>query len=732
MSKANISYRSESLKVTHSDSVQSQISVPDNSTSKSSKVTLTFMEKRLMYRIMDQGVDCSPDNIMDANYVTMEDEYSHAAFETKLKRKSEATLKESNMQVRSELDTGMKVYATTISLDDIHIDHTYNTSEGLSTGDVDLEQAPSAFYLSKEYPIMSYPPEIFVVLKETETQFLFELPSYSFEKGTTEASITEEENEYYQYITVGKGRNRKMVLQETQTNEYISQSRHTLASRPQKKNAMVFASLWDMHDTYANLALIKKEQEQDEMVMYQSVEPTLLRKKEKSTNKLAKEDGKAFNEIATTVEFHDALLLTERVLSTLNHSDAQKKFRGLVRMNPLSLDLVYIYTMKPLWTFECETTNNHPITSIAFNPKNEDILAVGHGKFAHAENYNGIVAIWCTKNPNKPERMFRFDDPITSVAFSDRHPNQLACGFSNGDVIILDITSHSVKVIAKSQRNTNPCFEPIWEISWHFTETLTEYVMTACQDGRINRLITTKTHDFICTPMMRICRAEGKLKGLDTAKSCSKIDVPITRHPAALCVKWLTNPKHVYIVGTDEGCIHKCSMHYLNQHMDVYRVHTGPVYGIEISPFMNNLIITCGADNAVRLWLVGINDVIMTLNCPAAVYGVTFCPINSTVILTISGNVLSIWDLRRKNHMPCAEYNFPSNVTLTFIKFSRSGDNVFVGDTSGKVHTFHLEDTPIPPFYQRKLLDEALKKALCTRPHILRQLLKLENFKDNN
>lgn len=698
-----------------------------------------FMEKRQLFRVIENGVDVTPDNIVDSEYVTMVDIFTHAAFESKPKKKSELALKEvkSSKSSKSTVDMkaksateGMKVYATTISLDDIHIDHTYNTEEGVVPEDTDIEKAPSAFYLPKEYPIMSYPPEVLIVLKETETHYLFELPSFSYEKGSPEGNIVEEENEYYQYITVGKGRNRKMVVEETQTKECVTQTRHTLATRPAKKNAISFASMWDMHDTYARLARIKPKEEPDEMVMYQSAEPTLLRKKKhKVTDDSDERRGKTFDEVAPTPEFLDAVLLTERVLSTLEYSDQQKKFRGLIRFDPLSLDLVYIYTMKPLWTLECEDTVGRPITSISFNPKNENILAVAHGKFAHAENFNGIIAIWCTKNPCKPERLYRFDDPLTSVSFSEKNPNWLASGFANGDVFILDVTSYPVKKVAKSMRDTNPCFEPIWATDWRADQN-TEYVMTTCQDGRINRFTSTKTHDFICTPMMRISTVEGKMKGLETAKTCLKVDVPITRYPAALCMKWHPYIEHVYFVGTDEGCIHKCSTHYLNQHMEVFRAHAGPVYSMDFSPFMRTLMVSCGADNAVRLWIEGMDDFIMTLNCPSAVYDVAFCPINSTVIISISGNVLSIWDLRRKNHIPCAEYTFPSNVVLTYIKFSASGDNVFVGDTAGRVSTFHLEDTPIPPFYQRKLLDEAIKKALCTRPQMLKQLDKLDKFRE--
>lgn len=684
----------------------------------------SFMEKRLQFRIMYDGEDLTPDNITDSDFVTMEEVFTHAAFESKIRNKSEVGLKNA---IKHSQDIGMRVYATTIDLDDIQIDHTINTEEGYPPADVAVDQAPSAFYLPKERLLMSHPPNIFVCLKETETVYLFDLPCYSYDKGSTDGNRVEEENEFYQFITVGKGRNRKMVIEETQTRQTITQSRHTLAIRPKKKNASAFASVWDMHDTYAQLALTQEEEEEDEMVMYQSAAAYLLRKKRL---KAAKKRAKTFDELALTPEYNDAVLVTERVLASKDYAAAQKKFRGLISVDPLSPDLIYIYSMKPLWTFECAETVNRPITGISFNPKDPNILAVGHGKFGYAEQFKGVVTVWCTKNPCKPERLYQFNDPLTSVSFSKKRPNWLACGFANGDVCILDITRYTIKMIAKSKRDTNPGFEPIWVTNWCSLEGQSEFVMTAGQDGRISRFTSTKTHDFICTPMMRISTVEGKMKGLETTKACLKVDVPITRYPAALCMKWHPKISHLYLVGTDEGCIHKCSTHYLNQHMDVFRAHAGPVYGMEYSPFMDTLLVSCGADNAIRLWMEDMDDVIMTLNCPAAVYGIAFCPINATILISVSGNVLSVWDLRRKTHIPCAEYTFPTNVVLTYIQFSASGDNVFVGDSCGRVHTFHLEDTPIPPYYQRKMLDEAIKTALCTRPQLLKQLSKIEMIRD--
>ncbi|XP_021180867.3 dynein axonemal intermediate chain 4 [Helicoverpa armigera] len=694
-------------------------------TTKNVKLAPQALPKRLVYRVILNGVNATPEDINDPAFSTMEETSTHAAYVYKCYSKSETGLRSKSMTY------GWTVYATTINLDDIKIDHTLDTEEGLVSENAELSKAPSAYIFSKMSDPSSYPSEITITLKETETIFLFSIPSICCDKDTSEGKAVEEENVRYEYITTGKGKNRKKLCQSTQTKETITQTRHTLAMRPQKKNAIVFASVWDMYDTYAKIAVTKEEhEEKDEMVMYQSAAPHLLRQKKKKVQEVDTTPGKTFLEIAQIPQYLDAVLLTDRVLASLKYGTSQKRFRGLISMDPLSLDLVYVYTLRALWTYECEETYNKPISSIAFNHKYPHICAISHGKFAYADECQGMVSVWCFKNPCKPERLYTFDVSVTSVGFSTKNPSWLACGFSNGDVIIIDIQSYTKKIIASSKRDTNPCFEPIWVVTWRSLENDNEYVMITCQDGRIRKLHTTKTYKFVSAPMMRISVVEGNVRGLVTTKTCLKVDVPITRYPAVLCMIWHPTIDHCYLVGTDEGCIHKCSTHYLNQHMDVFRAHEGPVNDICMSPFMNELLASCGADNAIRLWFEGLEDAIMTLNCQSAVTGITFCPINATILISASGQALSVWDLRRKIHMPCAEYTFPGNVTLTYVQFEASGHNVFVGDTLGRLHTFHLEDTPIPPYNQTKMLDEAIRKALCTRPHMIKQLDKLMRSKD--
>ncbi len=61
----------------------------------------------------------------------------------------------------------------------------------------------------------------------------------------------------------------------------------------------------------------------------------------------------------------------------------------------------------------------------------------------------------------------------------------------------------------------------------------------------------------------------------------------------------------MYIAGTEDGHIYKCSTSYSEQYLETYSGHLGPVYRVQWSPFQSNLFISSSADWSVKLWTEG-------------------------------------------------------------------------------------------------------------------------------
>ena len=57
-----------------------------------------------------------------------------------------------------------------------------------------------------------------------------------------------------------------------------------------------------------------------------------------------------------------------------------------------------------------------------------------------------------------------------------------------------------------------------------------------------------------------------------------------------------------YLVGTEDGNIHKCSCSYNEQYLETYSNHSGPVYKVRWSPFCGGIFLSCSADWSMKLW----------------------------------------------------------------------------------------------------------------------------------
>nr|CAD7430864.1 unnamed protein product [Timema monikensis] len=653
--------------------------------------------------------------------------------------------------------------------------------------------APTAFFLPTEPAAggVTTADTIPIVLSETPTIFLLDRPSLTVEKGTQEGTLTERDNTYYEYITVGEGRNRKIANMAVQTPSFDRKETATMSDPVNKRNDERMVTMWDMYDCY-------EEEARKEVGTLSHNMTTTSRSAGKDITELGSKEAldladsdrdspeEQFKKIAKCPEFKEAAVKMERLLASNVYHHQQKIFKGLLPQDPLQLDVRYDYKLNHLWTFSCDAVKGRTVTSLSWNKENEDILAVGYGKFYFTEKINGLVCCWCIKNPVQPERAFKFDATVTAVDFSKVHPNLLAVGLYDGRVLVLDVAAKETSVVAQSGRETSPSYEPVWHVQWFHDK---ENHSLEEQDGRVCRY--RKINDLVCFPMMRVRRVEGKVKGIEQPRRCHPQDIPVSRYPAALVLARHPEDPLTYYVATDEGCVHKCSFNYLHQHLDLFLAHAGPVYAIQFSPFHSTpsqnsnpnfpvnlqigqdeietfapvstdagytrwlvaalslfdshasshnrfylperikpccrkLFLTCGADWYVRIWGEGITEPIVTLGSSMEpVQGAAWSPSHSTVLASISGSSVCLWDIQRKTISPSSTVCSPANAHNTVVQFTASGFNLLVGDVEGGVHVFALEGMPFKPFFQKNAIVNSLCKELTAKQELLDKVLKL-------
>jgi len=58
----------------------------------------------------------------------------------------------------------------------------------------------------------------------------------------------------------------------------------------------------------------------------------------------------------------------------------------------------------------------------------------------------------------------------------------------------------------------------------------------------------------------------------------------------------------VFLVGTEEGRVLKCSTEYTSMFLLTYQAHTMPVHRIDYNRFNPDIFITCSADWRIKIW----------------------------------------------------------------------------------------------------------------------------------
>lgn len=120
-----------------------------------------------------------------------------------------------------------------------------------------------------------------------------------------------------------------------------------------------------------------------------------------------------------------------------------------------------------------------------------------------------------------------------------------------------------------------------------------------------------------------------------------------------------------------------------------------------------------------------------------SVQAMAWSPTHSTILATIYGKTILLWDFQRKVWKPQSETQSPTGTRNTIVQFIDSGRCLVVGDIDGNVHVFSLEDMPFPAFFQENLLFLALERSLTTNPTLMDKVTKLRksiirNFNNNN
>eukprot|EP00163_Fabomonas_tropica_P014735 TRINITY_DN2679_c0_g1_i4.p1 TRINITY_DN2679_c0_g1~~TRINITY_DN2679_c0_g1_i4.p1 ORF type:complete len:814 (+),score=157.58 TRINITY_DN2679_c0_g1_i4:260-2701(+) len=309
-----------------------------------------------------------------------------------------------------------------------------------------------------------------------------------------------------------------------------------------------------------------------------------------------------------------------------------------------------------LWSFSCDLTAEKNVSCMGWNYNNPDILAVGYGAYDFTKQSPGLLLCWSLKNPEFPDRVIPTPCGVTSVDFSRHHPYLLAAGYYDGSVAIFDIRKEQdTKPILISGHTSGKHSEPVWAVRWvDRGAERGEFLISMSTDGRVTQWSLKKGMEY--TDLMRLKRIGNQSKAGD-----AKNEAFISRSASGMCFDFSVADPNIYLAGTEDGNIHKCSCSYNEQYLDNFIGHTGPVYKIRCSPFDPNVFLSCSADWTARLWHMEQESPKITFEpCTEHISDISWSPTNSTVFASVTGDGrLDVWDLSVSTYVWCPSSLLP-------------------------------------------------------------------------
>ena len=282
-----------------------------------------------------------------------------------------------------------------------------------------------------------------------------------------------------------------------------------------------------------------------------------------------------------------------------------------------------------------------------------DLLAVGYGNGECNGTIleGGLLLIWSLRNPAYPEKIYRLPDPVISVAFSKRFPSVVAAGTESGVIYLFDLKKEETTPVMDTITSPSRHRESVWQLEWvDKGGDIGENLVSISSDGRVIEWSIIPSQGIVGIELMELKRV-GDLKG------------KISSIAHGLCFDFIKGDSTQYLVGSEDGIVHRCSVSYSEQYLEVYTGHTAPIYSLKSSPFAGNIFASASGDWSIKLWDTnhsGTNVLsLQPTDLDAGVNSVSWSTTSPTMLASVTGDGrVMLWDLAISFIDPISTYKW--------------------------------------------------------------------------
>jgi dynein intermediate chain 1 len=340
-------------------------------------------------------------------------------------------------------------------------------------------------------------------------------------------------------------------------------------------------------------------------------------------------------------------------------------------------------SLLPLWRFRTDRTDRKHVTALCWNPAYPDLFAVAYGSYDFLRQGSGMVYCFSLKNTSHPEYLFSTDSGVMCLDFHPHFQSLLAVGCYDGTVMVFDVRQKVNRAIYSSSIRTGKHTDPVWQVHWQVEDMAKELnFFSISSDGHVASWVMSK-NELKMEPVMQ-------LKLVSMARDDPE-EVNLSGLAGGCCFDFNKHSEHLFIVGTEEGKIHKCSKAYSGQYLETYQGHHMAVYSLKWNPYHPRVFISCSADWTVKIWDHNLANPVLSFDLGCAVGDVAWAPYSSTVFAAVtSDGKVHVFDLAKNKHEPLCEQKIMKKSKLTHVSFNQKAFIVIAGDDRGGVTSLKL------------------------------------------
>jgi dynein intermediate chain 1 len=488
----------------------------------------------------------------------------------------------------------------------------------------------------------------------------------------------------------------------SQTYNYPLRERSTMTEPPPRANFSATANQMEIFDAYVEE--LKKQKKEKEKKGAKSI----AKDEDKPVGKKTMGDLQG-NDDVTRVS--NALKIMERMVNQNTYDDIAQDFKYYDDPSDEFQDAKG--TLLPLWKFKYEKTKRMAVTSMCWNPQFNDLLAVGHGMYDFGDLAKGVVCFHSLKNPTYPEMAFELDSGVMCLHIHPKHAFLMAVGLYDGSVCVYNTGNKTASPMYRSTAKTGKHADPVWQISWQNNsedDNLNFYSVSS--DGRVVSWTIVK-NELRCEDVALLTTPT---KAGDVPDESS---APVVS--AGTCFDFNQTSQHLFLVGSEEGNVYKCSKAFTGHFTDIVQSHHLAVYSLRWNPFHSSVFASCGADWAVKIWDNNMKTPMFVFDLNSVVSDVAWSPYASTVFAacTAEGKI-HIFDLNVNKYEPlCIQSVILKKKTkLTRIAFNPYYPILVVGDDRGCTTSLKLSPN----------LRKAVKEKTYSKENEVAKMEKLMSF----